>query len=340
MLRGALDSLHTVVPTFDPNLSQLRPTLYQEPKNLLAIDKGFSLHPSLKNIHQWCQSKECSPIIAVSSGYSGRSHFDGQDYLESGLPRINFDSGWLARAVNLRHKKVLAIARSTPISLRSADDIHTWYPSHLKNSQEDLTLALKRLYQDDPALLAGLESGLEIRDMAGNITSKKNRASFSDLAKSCANLMTGEKGADCAMLELGGWDTHNNQVNRLTKKLAELDQGLAQLKIGLGAQWSNTVVIVATEFGRTAKENGTKGTDHGTASHLFIAGGGIKGGEVLGDWPGLSADELYQKRDLMPTSHSFSWFASLLQQHWGFSDAEVSHVFPEAKAYTRTLINA
>lgn len=340
VLRGALDSLHTVVPTFDPDLAQLRPTLYEGSEKLLPLQQGFALHPALKNLHQWYLAKECSPVVAVSSGYGARSHFDGQDYLESGMPTINFNSGWLARAVNVKQAKGLAIARSTPISLRSAKNINTWYPSKLKNSTDDLIQDLMRLYQDDEELLSNVKSGIEVRDMAGSMVEKSKRARFDDLALACANLMKEDNGVDCAMLELGGWDTHNNQANRLIRKLTELDGGLAKLKQGLGKQWNNTVVIVATEFGRTAKENGTGGTDHGTGSHLFLTGGAIKGGELLGKWPGLKKENLYQQRDLMPTSHSFAWFANILKQHWHFSDEDIAQVFPQVTAYKFPLIKA
>jgi len=140
----------------------------------------------------------------------------------------------------------------------------------------------------------------------------------------------GPEGNDCAMLELGGWDTHKGQANRLARGLNELDKGLAVLKEGLGSDWQNTVVIVGTEFGRTAKENGTGGTDHGTASALFFAGGAINGGRVLGQWPGLSERALFQKRDLRPTSNMYSWLATVLGEHWQMSQQELAQVFPSA----------
>tara|TARA_R110002167_G_scaffold91458_1_gene245964 strand:+ start:1085 stop:2089 length:1005 start_codon:yes stop_codon:yes gene_type:complete len=119
--------------------------------------------------------------------------------------------------------------------------------------------------------------------------------------RACAKLMVGDDGFDCAMLEFGGWDTHNNQSNRLEQKLVELDNGLAELKAGFGKEWQNTVVLIGTEFGRTAKENGTGGTDHGTGSALILAGGAVSGGKVQGRWPRLKVDELFEQRDLMPT---------------------------------------
>jgi len=345
VLRGALDSLHTIVPTFDAQYSKLRPKLSKSfKKPLLPLENGFALHPSLTNLHHWYQEKSLLPIVAVSSGYPKRSHFDGQDFLESGKGEIDHDSGWLARAIEIKNKNALALARSTPISLRSpsvnVEQVNTWYPSSFKSADEDLYIALKKLYHDDAVLKEKLTSALEVKGLVNDNGQHKRKGKFNDLAKSCAKLMTAEQGVDCAMLELGGWDTHNNQSSRLARKLTELDSGLAELKAGLGEQWQNTVVIIGTEFGRTAKENGTGGTDHGTASALFIAGGAVNGGKVKGQWPGLKRDKLFEQRDLMPTSNSFGWFANVLSQHWQLSEQEIQQVFPQIKPYNEVLIRS
>lgn len=341
ILRGALDSLHTIIPTTDKQYKQLRPKLSSSFKApLLPLDKRFALHPALSNLHQWYQEKALTPVVAVSSGYQRRSHFDGQDFLETGLADIDYDNGWLARAIDVKNKRALAVSRATPISLRSSEQVNTWYPSNLKSADDDIYQALSTLYQQDEVLQTALAKGLEVKDMVMDKQKKKTRkqGKFIDLTKACAKLMTGEKGVDCAMLELGGWDTHNNQANRLNSKLTELDEGLAQLRAGLADDWQNTVIIVATEFGRTAKENGTLGTDHGTGSALLLAGGALKGGIVKGNWPGLAEHELFEKRDLMPTSDSFSWIASVLAQHWQFSEQELKQVFPQVTAYDHSLI--
>jgi uncharacterized protein (DUF1501 family) len=345
VLRGALDSMHTIVPTFDAQYAQLRPKLSTSFKSpLLPLEKGFALHPSLTNLHQWYQEKSLLPIVAVSSGYPKRSHFDGQDFLECGKSEIDHDSGWLARAIEVKNKSALAVARSTPISLRSSlldsEQVNTWYPSKFKSADEDIYAALNKLYQNDEALKEKLTSALAVKGLVDDNGQNKRKGKFNDLAKSCAKLITTEQGVDCAMLELGGWDTHNNQSTRLARKLTELDTGLAELKVGLGDEWQNTVVIIGTEFGRTAKENGTGGTDHGTASALFLAGGAVGGGKVKGRWPGLKSEELFEQRDLMPTSNSFSWFASVLSQHWQLSAQELQQVFPQVKSYDEALIKS
>ena len=339
LLRGAQDSLHTIVPSLDPQYKVLRPKLSTSFKGpLLPLEKGFSLHPSLMNLHTWYQNKELLPIVAVSSGYDRRAHFDGQDFLESGKNEIDHDSGWLARAIDVKNKRAIAVSRSTPISLRSSDQVNTWYPSNLKHSDDDIYASLAKLYQYEPLLKDSLDSGMEVRGLLGDKSKKKRQGKFIDLTKACAKLMVDDQGVDCAMLELGGWDTHNNQSNRLVNKLSELDNGLAELKIGLGDEWHNTVVIIGTEFGRTAKENGTGGTDHGTGSALFLAGGAVAGGKVQGVWPGLKDADLFEGRDLKPTTNSFSWIGNVLSQHWQFTGEELMQVFPYVEAYDQTII--
>jgi uncharacterized protein (DUF1501 family) len=331
------------VPTFDPQYKKLRPKLSTSFKApLLPLEKGFSLHPSLKNMHNWYQEKTMLAIVAVSSGYTKRSHFDGQDFLESGKGEIDQESGWLARAIDIKNKKALAVSRSTPISLRSSEQVNTWYPSKLKEANNDIYSALGQLYQYDKVLKENLTKGLRVKGLVGAVTTNnKNRSGkFIEISKACANLMVGDEGHDCAMLELGGWDTHNNQSNRLEQKLTELDNGLAALKAGFADEWKNTVVIIGTEFGRTVKENGTGGTDHGTGSALFIAGGAVDGGKVQGRWPGLKDEELFAQRDLMPTTNSFGWIGSVLSQHWQFSEQELKYVFPQIKSYNKTVVRS
>lgn len=340
LLRGALDSLHTIAPIFEQQYKILRPTLSASfKKPLLPLANGFALHPSLENLHQWYKNNALIPIVAVSSGYTKRSHFDGQDFLESGKGIIDYDSGWLARAIDIKNKKALAISRSTPISLRSSNQVNTWYPSRLKSTDDAIYSVLTDLYKGDHLLTDSLLSGLSIKGKVENDeVNKKRKGKFSDLTKSCAQLMIGEHGVDCAMIELGGWDTHNNQENRLSQKLTELDQGLASLKLGLGDEWKDTVIIIGTEFGRTAKENGTGGTDHGTGSALFVGGGAVNGGKIKGNWPGLNEGDLFEKRDLMPTTNTFGWIAAILMQHWDFTEQEVAQVFPQITPYKQPLI--
>ena len=340
ILRGGMDSIETVMPTFEASLKRLRPKLMADGvANYLPLEHGFALHPSLVNLHSWYKQGDFSPVIAVGSGYNDRSHFDGQDYLESGKPDIDHESGWLARAVNIKDYSALSIANSVPVSLRDTEKVSTWYPSNLKSSTEEIYRQLDVLYQEDELLMSRLEEGMDIRNMSGMDGRKKRRHNFNDLCESCAKLLTGTKSFDCATLEIGGWDTHNNQKQRLARTLKELDEGLATLRTGLGDAWKETVVVCATEFGRTVRENGTAGTDHGTASAMFFMGGAVNGGKVLGSWPGLDEEQLYENRDLMPTTNSLAWLATIFQQHWQVEKQQLATVFPEISPYNTRVMS-
>ncbi|EWH09660.1 hypothetical protein DS2_11848 [Catenovulum agarivorans DS-2] len=339
MLRGALDSLHTIVPTFDKHLVEHRANLVKPiADKLQPMDNGFAMHPALVNMHAWYKQKQMFPVVAVASPYRERSHFSAQDLLESGLTEIDHESGWLARAIQQKSANGLAVAHTVPLSMRGIDSVSTWYPSNLPDAEDDLYNRLMQLHEKDDKFVANIQQGLNLREQANNMMQqKKRKAAFKQLARNCGELMASTQ-ADCAMLEMGGWDTHNNQVGRLDRQLKELDQGLGELKNALADDWQNTVVIIATEFGRTVRINGTNGTDHGTGSALLVTGGAVKVGKVLGQWPGLAPENLYQNRDLQPTTDSRSWFAGLLHQHWGLNAAQLDKVFPGVVPVTERLV--
>ncbi len=332
VLRGALDSLHTVIPRADNDLLKLRPDLYGDIKDqLLPLNSQFGLHPSLKHLHKMYQEKQLLPIVAVGSGYQGRSHFDGQDFLEAAVGKVETDDGWLARAINATNGQAVSVSRTTPGALRGDDNNKAvnWYPSSLNSDNDYLYDELKKLYQYDEDFAQALSMGVDIRDKADS--SKRVRQQFAELATACGKLIRDDSSMNAAMLELGGWDTHNRQAQRLKQQLSQLDDGIAALRDSLGDVWQDTAVIVTTEFGRTAAQNGTAGTDHGTASAMFIVGGAIQGGQIMGEWPGLAKHQLFEQRDLMPTSNIFDWQAALLKQHWGLTDAQLKAVLPSAK---------
>ena len=338
ILRGAMDSLHAVVPVFDKHLAQHRGDLIKPIKDqLLPLDRGFGLHPDLAYLHKLYQDKQFSPVVAVATLYRERSHFDAQDLLESGQTPVDHDSGWLARAVTQHHGTGLAVARSVPIVLRGSKDIQTWYPSNLPDAEQDLYARLMELYKNDAKLSARLQEAIETQNRVGEINTKR-RPKLEELAKSCAILLQDETGPDCAMMEMGGWDTHNNQANRLSNQFKQLDSSLKALHAGLGDAWQDTLVIIATEFGRTVAINGTRGTDHGTASALFLTGGAVQGGNVFGDWPGLAPENLYQGRDLKPTSDLLSWIGAAVQQHWRLSSKQIASIFPASSPVNTRLV--
>lgn len=341
LLRGAMDSLHAVVPTFDQHLQTHRKSLYEAiAGDLKPLHDGYGMHPALAHMHEWYTQGSLLPVVAVASPYRSRSHFDAQDMLESGLDATDHDNGWLARAVNAYRGSGLAISRSVPISLRGNDTTHTWYPSSLPDADDDLIARLSKLYEDDSLLHKSLMAGIETRESMDMNKSKRRSPKLKQLARSCGELLTKSPDATCAMLEMGGWDTHNNQASRLQRQFTLLDEGLATLKDSMGEIWKDTLVVVATEFGRTVAVNGTKGTDHGTASALFLTGGAVKGGRVGGEWPGLAPDQLFEKRDLKPTTDIRSWIGSALAQHLSLTPKQVSTIFPGVKMQTQQLIQS
>jgi len=338
LLRGGMDGLHTTIPTFEPQLMALRSDLVKPIKaSALPLKRNFLLHPELTFMHKLFESKQLNAVVATATHYRKRSHFAAQDILESGLPKADVDNGWLARVlIELNANKLkqneqmnaLAIARSLPPALRGDSTAMTWYPSLLPDTNDDLHQRLLELYQDDQELSLRLTQALETQNLVGSIDELKQKGNFSSLAKSCAAFMTEDGGPAVAMLEMGGWDTHHHQVNILNKRFSTLDKGIKSLHAGLGKQWKDTVFVISTEFGRTVKINGTGGTDHGTATSMFIGGGAIDGGQVLGKWPGLEKANLRQGRDLMPTSNTFDWIGKTLQDHWQLSGKQISRIFP------------
>ena len=339
MLRGAMDSLHAVVPSFDPNFNKHRQAfLLPLADTLLPLDSGYQLHPALKNMHQWYQQKQMMPVVAVASPYRSRSHFAAQDMLESGLIDTHHEDGWLGRALNEYQGEAFAIARSVPISLRGSQNTRTWYPSNLPEADIGLYQQLDELYQYDPALMTMLERGMQTRKTINMDSKSPRKPKFSHLAQNCGELLAANNNASCAMLEMGGWDTHNSQHSRLNNQFKQLDEGLATLRVALGDQWQQTIVLVATEFGRTVAINGTAGTDHGTASALMMMGGALKGGRVAGQWPGLKAEDLFEGRDLKPTTDIRSWIATILRQHWHLNDRQLATIFPGVTPINQQLV--
>jgi uncharacterized protein (DUF1501 family) len=340
-LRGALDSLHTIVPISDPNLSAYRSSLLEPiQEKLLPLNKDYALHPSLSFLHNLYKQKQMTPIVAVASAYRERSHFDAQDQMESGLNETDHESGWLARFASQIQGQGVAISRSVPIALRSRSArAETWFPSSFPEAGEDLLARLSSLYESDEALNQNIKAVIAQKENPNMQMEEKKRANFPYLAERCGELLSSNQNMQCAMLEMGGWDTHNNQQGRLNRQLSQLDDGLKKLKVALADAWGDTLVVVSTEFGRTVALNGTQGTDHGTGAGMFLAGGalsnisnktaGLQGGKVHGVWPGLSKEQLFEQRDLMPTSDVREWIGKAMSAHWGLSSTQIKTIFPD-----------
>ncbi|WP_370675442.1 DUF1501 domain-containing protein [Pleomorphomonas sp. PLEO] len=300
--RGAADGLDTVIPHGDPALAGLRGSLAIDPKDMHKLDGMFALHPSLERLAGFYQEKQSLFVQAVASPYRERSHFDGQNVLESGGSNpYQLRDGWLNRLSSLMPKsreEAIAFAPTIPLALRGAAPVNSYAPSSLPEAPDDLLKRVGALYDADPELHALWNRAMENRGLAKAVSARQDPAT---VGKTAAVFLGSPNGPRIAMIETSGWDTHDAQKQRLSSQLHGLDQMIGALRDGLGDVWKKTTVLVATEFGRTAAANGTDGTDHGTASAAMLAGGSVQGGRVLSDWPGLATGHLYEGRDLTPT---------------------------------------
>jgi len=340
--RGAADGLNIVVPYADPAYASLRGPLAIDPASATKLDGTFALHPSLVETAKMYAAGQALFVQAVASPYRDRSHFDGQNVLETGGPApYRTKDGWLNRLVTMlpaARANAIAFAPTVPLALRGPADVTSYAPSALPQAPDDLLLRVSQLYAGDPQLHALWTSAMQARGLASDAGARQDPASLGKLA---AGFLSRDDGPRIAMIETGGWDTHSAQNQRLGAQLKALDTMMASMRDGLGEHWANTTVLVATEFGRTAAANGTGGTDHGTASAAMLLGGAVQGGRVLADWPGLSASALYQGRDLRPTLGLDSLIANVASEAFGLDPAQVGRQLfaetPTTRMSTRLL---
>lgn len=323
MLRGALDGLAAIPAYGDASWAALRGDADSANgrATALRLDGTFGMHPSLVNLHRWYGDKELLVVHATASPYRERSHFDAQQLLESGGERpFVLSTGWLGRALQHSGKPAIALSAAMPLALRGGDGASTWTPDRRKGLDQDFMARVAQMYRDDVALASALGQAMGQQDMA---MGAEGGPGFASLARQAGVFLADPKGPRVAWLETGGWDTHTNQVSRVGRLLTALDEGLAALRQGLGTHWAQTTVLVLTEFGRSAAYNGSGGTDHGTGGVAFVTGGGVAGGKVLADWPGLAKGHLLDGRDLKPTSDLRDIIAPVVQRQFGLSTAQL-----------------
>lgn len=348
ILRGALDGMSALAPVGDPDYHALREgiALARAGENAgLMLDGFFALHPAMPEFARLFRENQALVVHAVASPYRERSHFDGQDVLESGLPGVGrVESGWLNRAIQtlpagerLPRHGALGVGALTPLVLRGAAPVMGWAPQRLGDAPADLARRVGALYAEtDPALARALQEGLRAEALARG--DRKDEPGGGDpgamirAAAGAARLMMKEDGPRVAVLSYDGWDTHANQggvKGRLAELLGGLDGALAAFEREFGAAWRETVILVITEFGRTARINGTEGSDHGTATVAFLVGGAVKGGRIVADWPGLKPAQLFEARDLRPTTDLRAVMKGVLAEHLGIASPVLAErVFP------------
>ena len=364
VLRGALDGLAMVAPVGDPDWVSLRgdkALLIDGKTPALPLDSFFALNPAMPNLHRLYQAQQATIVHATASPYRERSHFDGQDVLESGFTRAGArDSGWLNRALSLLETdgrvnprgsrgRAFALGPVTPLVVRGSAPIMTWVPQQLLPAGQDTQMRLLELYRHtDPKLARALEGRRDLvaltqgggmdtltppREVEPTATGiARVRRYFADAGGAAAKYLAQPDGPRVGALGFVGWDTHINEGavgGALAGLLGALDEAIAAIEKGMGDVWNETVVAVVTEFGRTARINGTDGTDHGTATVAVLAGGALHGGRVIADWPGLKAANLYEGRDLKPTIDLRAVLKGVLKDHLRLDErALATRVFP------------
>jgi uncharacterized protein (DUF1501 family) len=359
VLRGALDGLAAVAPVGDPDWLALRGdralTLDGKPP-ALPLDSFFVLNPAMPNLHRLYKSGAATIVHATATPYRERSHFDGQDMLESGLAKPGAaDSGWLNRALASLQpgdraggsRQAFAIGPIAPLVVRGSAPVLSWTPRRLPPTSDDTVMRLIELYHHtDPVLARVLEerTGLASIARSGGMDSERPpaagagqvRAYFAESAGTAAKFLARADGPRIGALAFDGWDTHAAEgamSGRLATLLGALDGAIAAIEIEMKDAWGETVVAVVTEFGRTARINGTDGTDHGTATVALMAGGALKGGRVVADWPGLKPAKLHDGRDLKPTTDLRAVLKGLLKDHLRVDDTVLAtKVFPDSAA--------
>ena len=353
VLRGGMDGLAAVAPYDDPSYRKQRGSLALnppgQPDGVLDIGGGFGLHPNLKTLHASHQQGEFRAIHAVATPYRDRSHFSAQDVLENGTAQdLATDNGWLNRALprmtRAKPENGIALGQTIPLILRGPASVTSWAPSILPAVNSDTLERIAMLYENDPLFGPALQNAINANDIADNSMSadEESRAAgkpgprgrFISTMQAAGRFLSTEAGPRVAVTELTGWDTHAGQgasSGRLARQFDILDDGIAALKRELAPVWTNTIVLAVSEFGRTVAENGTGGTDHGTAGVAMMMGGAVKGGDVVTKWPGLKSANLHEGRDLMPTTDIRSVAKGILHDHMGVSHAALDNdVFPES----------
>ena len=355
ILRGAADGLAIAAPYGDGNYNRVRGELALPApgasNGLLKLDGMFGLHPSLSGVYDEYEQGRAMVVHAIASPYRERSHFDGQDVLENGAKTTGLlRDGWLNRALaplggSLGTETAIAMAQNTPLVLRGENSTTSWAPSQLPDADDSTLLRLQSLYADDEFFATRLAQAMKSQEIAadqGGMQNMRTRRGDAQqilaIAQATAKFLTTDGGPRIAVLESGGWDTHANQGaenGALANRLSGLDAGLSALREGLGDTWAHTVVAVVTEFGRTAHVNGTRGTDHGTATAALLLGGALDGGRVVADWPGLGKSDLYEGRDLRATADTRSLFKGILADHLDLPSAFLERsVFPDSSSAT------
>lgn len=351
ILRGALDGLAALPPIGDPSYESARNGLAFDPGVTLKLTDTFALNPALTGFKSFYDAGQLTAFHAVAIPVRERSHFEAQAILETGLGHGGGQDGWLNRALKVMGGtdagKAVAFSPSVPLILQGAAPATSFTPTGLPEGSEDFMQRMAALYGKDPALGPALAKGLEVQamatDQANGGTDKEKKAAqgpaerqnnLVPLATTAGQMLARPDGPRVAVMEAYGWDTHVGQGTvdgQLARRLQNLDQAMTAFRTALGDAWGRTAVVIATEFGRTVAQNGSKGTDHGTGAAAFMLGGSVKGGKIVADWPGLALAQLFENRDVMPTRDIRSILKGVLAGQLGIDPARLDRdIFPDS----------
>jgi uncharacterized protein (DUF1501 family) len=341
LLRGGFDGLAAVVPYGDPAYQSLRGAMAFEEQDLVHLNDVFGLAPGLAPLKELWDQKQLVVLHAMAIPYRTRSHFDGQAILETGIDRpVGSADGWLNRLLQVMpgQRSGIAVAAGLPRSMSGAFDVQTWSPTQLGIVDDDYLARLSVLYRGDSALHGRFEAAMQQQEVVGEepmAGGNARRGGISPLMRAAARILRQEAGPNVAAVEFSGWDTHANQGlagGALDRLLGQLAEGLVTLRTEMGQAWANTTVVVMTEFGRTARPNGTRGTDHGTAGAGFLIGPQVARSAVFADWPGLSDGALYEGRDLKPTLDTRAVLKAAIAGTFDLTPSQADKVFPSSEA--------
>jgi uncharacterized protein (DUF1501 family) len=362
-LRGAVDGLNVVVPYRETAYYQNRPRIaIPQPTNeggALDLDGQFGLHPALAALIPLWQQKSLAFIHAAGSPDPTRSHFEAQDKMERGiLGTSSTQDGWMNRLLSVMSGRnpiqAVNLGNTTPRILAGRIPVATLATGRgaarpLPLDRPSVAAAFDNLYGSNDSLSQAYKEGRLARTaLLSNLNAETKRANngaplpngFASDARRLAQIMVKDNRVKLGFMALGGWDTHVNQgasQGQLARNLAQVGKGLAALQTALGPIYKDTTILVMSEFGRTAHENGDSGTDHGHGNIMGVMGGAVKGGKVYGDWPGLSSSQLHENRDLAVTTDFRDVIAAILERHLLLSDAQLNRVLPNYRPLQKNL---
>ena len=343
VLRGAMDGLALLQPYGDPLLAQYRPKLALDPgSGLIDLDGFYGLNPEAKALLPLWKAGELAFVNAISTPYrSGRSHFDGQDMLESGGASVADEkTGWLNRAIatipRSEARKAIDVNTTSALILTGPNPADVWSTRADLDLAGDEVASLVRLYRNDPEFAAAMQEATKTDMSVDDIYEGANRgAKMVDIAKLAAGMLSREY--RIASFSVTGWDTHIGQVNTFRRPVRELCDAILSVKTNMPADvWQKTAILAITEFGRTARENGSGGTDHGTGGLAILAGGAVKGGKVYGEFPGLAENRLLDGRDLMPTTDLRQLAGAMLHQQFGVTAGDIGNTIVPGMTFDRS----